>query len=164
MRRRVTGVPEEWPPSRSPKGLGDTEFGLQDGFGLTIRCFEVNMKTVEIKKYAEAWRRREASEMRQAEALRRTALLEAGRAASMLAREYHIKKAVLFGSVLEPGRFRRGSDIDMAVEGLKPALFFKACGQLMTDFDFEIDLKPLEDLKGLIRERVEKGRVVYEKD
>ena len=121
------------------------------------------MKAAEIKKYADAWRLREKREMEEAEALRRKALLEAKMAVAMLVRDYHIKKAVLFGSVLEPGRFRKGSDIDLAVEGLKPALFFKACGQLMTEFDFEIDIKPLEDLKGLICERVGKGKVIYEK-
>jgi predicted nucleotidyltransferase len=121
------------------------------------------MKTAEIRKYAEAWRQREEREFNELEALRRKALLVAGKAVRILVRDFKIKKAVLFGSVLVPGRFHKGSDIDIAIEGLKPALFFKACGQMMTDFDFEIDLKPVEDLKGLIRERVSQGRVIYEK-
>jgi len=116
----------------------------------------------QVSKYAVAWRQREERERQEAEALRKEALKEARKAVLELARDFRIRKAVLFGSVLAPGRFRKDSDIDIAVEGLSAGDFWKACGRMM-EHDFEIDLKPLEDLKGLIRERVDKGEVIYER-
>jgi predicted nucleotidyltransferase len=115
------------------------------------------------KKYADAWEKRAKAETRRAEVRRREALSEARRAARILADEFGVDRVVVFGSVLRPGAFREGSDIDLAVEGLAPGRFFEACGRLMVELEFEIDLKPVEDLRGLIRERVKEGEVVYEK-
>ena len=115
-----------------------------------------------VRKYKEAWEARERERYSHAEKLRKKALREAERAVGILASEYGIKKAIVFGSVLEQGEFLEGSDIDIAVEGLNAGQFFEAYGRLMMELNFHIDLKPFESLKGLIRERVKKGKVLYE--
>ena len=50
------------------------------------------------------------------------------------------------------------------MEGIREREFLRAYADCMMKFDFEIDLKPLEKLKGLFRRMVlEKGEVIYEK-
>jgi len=62
-------------------------------------------------------------------------------------------KPVLFGS-LASGRFRPDSDIDLAVEGLAAASFFRALAQASRLSLFPLDLKPLEDLAPHFKARV----------
>ena len=53
-------------------------------------------------------------------------------------REVHV-----FGSVAE-GRTRLGSDIDLAVRGCPPRLFFKLLGRLLMQLDHPVDLVNLD--------------------
>lgn len=69
----------------------------------------------------------------------------------------------MFGSILDKDGFREGSDIDMAVEGLPVELYFAALGRLIMESPFDVDLKPIEDASVLLKQRILKGKVLYEK-
>lgn len=82
----------------------------------------------------------------------------------ILVREYHVSKIILTGSLADKHRFGFHSDIDLCVEGLPDKLYFKAVGELLIEADeFDIDIVPLESITPEMRERIEKGKVLYEK-
>lgn len=109
--------------------------------------------------YVEAWRRRFAE---QAEADRRyaeEAWEEARKAARFLADRYGVRRVVLFGS-LPAGRFRQGSDVDLAVDGLAPERFFRADAQLAWNASVPIDMKLFADCPLSLLERIDREGVV----
>ncbi len=116
-----------------------------------------------IAKYKEYWDKRRAEEDIAGEKIRIKAVREAKHLKDILVKEFPVEKVVLFGSVLEAGRFREDSDIDIAVGGLPKKLYFKALARLMMESDFEVDLKPVEDVSELLRQRIQKGKIIYEK-
>lgn len=110
-------------------------------------------------------RRQWAAEVRQLEQRRLQLLSAAAEAAGCLRRRWPCLKEVwLFGSVLDSQRFRRHSDIDLAVEGLAPADQSEAMGlvEQVLDRNLEtagepgcsIDLVRLEDLDPHWRQRI----------
>jgi predicted nucleotidyltransferase len=112
--------------------------------------------------YREYHARRDREELRRREALR-LGLLERARAAIReLAPGFPALRAVfLFGSILRPGRFQSGSDVDVAID----------CDDLATETPFwraleeglerNVDLRPR---LGAIAEAVEEyGELCYER-
>jgi len=90
---------------------------------------------------------------------RRQALLSRARAearavAELLVRDFGAKRVWLFGSLAKGATFRRNSDIDLAVEGLRADDLFRAVGRALGLSDFSIDLKPIEELPAAWRERI----------
>jgi len=82
----------------------------------------------------------------------------------ILVKKYHVSKIILTGSLLDKNRFGFHSDIDLCVQGLSDNLYFRAVGELLLIADeFDIDIIPIESTKPKMRERIEKGRVLYEK-
>lgn len=79
--------------------------------------------------YVAGWKRRLAVEREADERHRDEAWEVARRAARLLAEEFGVRRVMVFGS-LAWGRFRRSSDIDLAVEGLPPERFFRADARL----------------------------------
>lgn len=118
----------------------------------------------ELQRYREAWRRRLKKEENERKGLRRDALRVAEKLKEMLVQDYSVRKVVLYGSVLFEEKFARGSDIDLAVEGLQKERYFEALARLQSESLFEVDLKPMEELRGLIREHIEGGKVLYVKN
>lgn len=114
-----------------------------------------------IAEYKAHWDLREAARFSQNEKRRANALKMSKELEEILVMEFRVKKVVLFGSVLEPGRFREDSDIDIAVEGLAKRDHFKALARLMMKSPVEVDLKPIEDVSELLRQRIAKGKVLY---
>jgi predicted nucleotidyltransferase len=55
------------------------------------------------------------------------------------------REVYVFGSVAE-GRAREGSDIDLAVTGLPPAIFFATMARLADLFDRAVDLVDLDEV------------------
>ena len=55
-----------------------------------------------------------------------------------------LDKAILFGSVVRPGRFDPRSDVDIAVPDLEPRDFFALMGHLEAGLEREIDLVPID--------------------
>lgn len=116
---------------------------------------------VTLKQYKKYWNERAAKDEIKKENLRKDALKIAERLKEILIKEFHVKKVVLFGSVLEKGCFEEDSDIDIAVEGLPKKDYFSVLARLMTECPFEIDLKPIEDVSDLFKQRIARGKVLY---
>ena len=55
----------------------------------------------------------------------------ARKAAQLLKNQYGVDRVRVFGSLVHEGRFHTGSDIDLAVEGLKPADYWQALTSVM---------------------------------
>lgn len=76
------------------------------------------------------------------------------------AREFGVRKVWLFGSALNDEE--KANDIDLAVEGLAPELFFKFYGRLFNALPKPVDMVDLSQdppLAPIIRHR---GVVIYE--
>ena len=58
------------------------------------------------------------------------------------AKKYKISLLLLFGSAADSNEY---NDIDLAVRGLKPELFFKFYGELLRTLDKPVDLIDLSD-------------------
>ncbi len=121
------------------------------------------METRVIRKYKRHWDEKAAKDKLARIKLRQEALKISKRLSDILAGEFGAKKVVLFGSVLSEEYFKEDSDIDIAVEGLCPEMYFSAIARLMMESSFNVDLKPMEDLSLLLRQRIAKGKVLYEK-
>lgn len=67
--------------------------------------------------------------------------------------EYGAKHVWLFGSLPE-GDFRETSEVDLAVEGLDSAKYFKALADLMFGLDEDVDLIRMEEAPELLRKRI----------
>jgi predicted nucleotidyltransferase len=57
---------------------------------------------------------------------------------SRVARQYGVRKVLLFGSAADPQRESR--DIDLAVDGIEPRRFFEFYGSLMFSLSKPVDL------------------------
>jgi len=118
------------------------------------------IKMVE-SKYIEGWRRRFAEQEAESRALASQARGALPEAVAIL-KKHGARRVILFGSLCREGRFHRGSDIDLAVEGLPPQKFFRAGADLMMALDWPVDLKPLEEVDDFFREMIFKqGEVIY---
>ena len=73
-----------------------------------------------------------------------------------LAKQYNVKEIYLFGSSLEDEA--RAADIDLAVRGLKPGLFFDFYGKLLHYLSKPVDLVDLSK-KRPITEAIERRAV-----
>jgi predicted nucleotidyltransferase len=112
-------------------------------------------------KYLEGWRRRFAEQEAESRALAAQARAALPEAVAIL-KKYGVRRVILFGSLCREGRFHRGSDIDLAVEGLPPQKFFRAGADLMMALDWPVDLKPLEEVDDFFRQMILKqGEVIY---
>ena len=107
----------------------------------------------DITPYVEGWKRRIAARkeaLRSEAAHARTA---AARAADLLVDKYGVRRVLLFGS-LARGKFREGSDIDLAVEGLAKGAYLKALVDVGRLTDTPVELKLLEECRGYFLERI----------
>ena len=111
--------------------------------------------------YINAWHDRIAKKSIKLKKLRDKALKEADLLGQILINEFRVKEVYLFGSLVrDEERFTEESDIDIAVKGLPPALYFRALGRLQDASSFEVDLIPWESAYGEYREVIEKeGRL-----
>lgn len=83
-------------------------------------------------------------------------------AIARLARRYHVSRLALFGSVLDPDRFNRGSDVDILVTFQPGArVSFLTLARLQRELSAllhrPVDLVPESGLKRLIRAEVIAG-------
>jgi len=83
------------------------------------------------------------------------------RAAEAL-KKYGAREVYLFGSLAE-GKYTRNSDIDMAVSGLPPRVFFAAMSDAHKILMRPIDLIDLDD-GSLFSEYLKKERLLYNVD
>ena len=112
-------------------------------------------------QYRRAWQERfgrERERERESEAAARQAL---PRAVEIL-RGHGATRVWLFGSLACDGRFRPGSDIDLAVEGIPPNRIDRALADLMMALDFPVDLKLLESVDEHFRQAIlERGVSIH---
>lgn len=88
------------------------------------------------------------------------------RVAQMLVDEFGASRVYLFGSLLNMDDFSVHSDIDIAVEGLKVELYFRALSHVweLLPKGIGLDLVPLEDADESLKAKIsETGVVIYEK-
>ncbi|MHA1255292.1 MAG: nucleotidyltransferase family protein [Promethearchaeota archaeon] len=71
------------------------------------------------------------------------------------AKKYNISKVYLFGSSLDQDEY---NDIDLAIYGIEPSLFFKFYGELMRNLPKPIDLIDLSE-KSLFNQLIEENGV-----
>lgn len=79
--------------------------------------------------------------------------------AAKILREAGAKEVYVFGSAAH-GEERPGSDIDMAVRGLPPEVFFRAMGQVVLAISREFDLVDLDDATRFTQYLERKGALV----
>jgi len=100
--------------------------------------------------------------------VRRTRFLSDGRDAALgdarrIARflmQRGARRVVGIGSVFAPGRrFTPRSDIDLAVDGLRPECFFRVSAQAAAMTDFPLDLIPIEAASATFRRIVREDGV-----
>ncbi len=117
---------------------------------------------MDYKKYIQAWREKLTAEQKERLSLRKDALRTASSISQILVKEYKARQIYLFGSLARGYDFMRGSDIDLAVEGLNGIRYFEAVGHLSEGKEFIVNIVPLEDcpqdLKGKI---MKEGRLLY---
>ncbi|HHN65019.1 MAG TPA: nucleotidyltransferase domain-containing protein [Nitrospirae bacterium] len=89
------------------------------------------------------------------------ALREVYRLAALLKERFDFESLYVVGSLLKD-RFRKGSDIDLVIKGLKKEDFFRAHAFLMDKSRYRIDLKPFEDLHEDFKKLVLKGGLKIE--
>ena len=86
------------------------------------------------------------------------ALKDAKKISKILAAKFGAKEVILFGSLTEGKKFDSASDIDLAVKGLKDK-YLKAYGYCLRNSNFNLDIKPYEDLPQKFKAAVDKKGV-----
>jgi len=110
------------------------------------------------------WRWRQMKQQAQNQRLAERARADLERIVDVLVHEFGARQVIVFGSLVR-GRFGPNSDVDLAIEGIRPADFFAALARANRLTPSWVDLKPLEDLEPRFRERVlATGEVLYAAD
>ena len=79
-----------------------------------------------------------------------------------ISREFDVERIFLFGSCLENPK--KANDIDIAVKGIDPKIFFKYYGKISKKIDEQIDIIDLDDVRDHIYNRIiSYGKIIYEK-
>ncbi|MDD5672529.1 MAG: nucleotidyltransferase domain-containing protein [Chitinivibrionales bacterium] len=117
---------------------------------------------ISMKKYRAAWKKRDEETRVMNESRRQKALGCARKLSRVLADQFGAKKVTLVGSILHGSRFKANSDIDLAVEGIKPDQYFNALVQCQTA-GFPVDLIETAAATPLMTSRIAKGKVLYER-
>ncbi len=96
--------------------------------------------------------RRLREKRRENEKLRQQTLQRVLELLPPLARKYGFRRAYVFGSVVKKGRFRKNSDIDVAIEGLGDQHYFKFMADLCDRLEREVDIIQIENHR--LRKRI----------
>ena len=116
----------------------------------------------DLDKFIQGWKRRlkEHEKIKYIRAKRAKEI--AVQCSRFLGEKYKVRKVYLFGSLPE-GYFNLSSDIDLAVEGLPPELYFRAFSELWDRSEgYKVDLIPLEEAD-YSKEIRQKGELLYER-
>lgn len=106
--------------------------------------------------------RRKQSRERRRESSRQDAIARLKKAVAEVAPGFSVERVYLYGSLLS-GRWHRGSDVDLAVEGDLPfADLLALWSELDRRLDWEVDVRELTGLPFAGKVRAE-GMVVYER-
>ena len=95
--------------------------------------------------------------------LKKKALKEVRHIANILGSQFGAKEVILYGSLVEGKKFDFASDIDLAIKGLTNN-YFRAYGYCLRMSNFNLDIKPYEDMPPNFRLKVDQeGRCLYAK-
>ena len=121
------------------------------------------MNEAALRPYREYHARRDRELRAQREALRINVLAQAREAIRRLAPDFPELRAVyLFGSVLQPGRFHSGSDVDVAIDCDDLETEHPFWGALEDSLQRNVDLRPRV---GPVAQAVEDyGELCYERE
>jgi predicted nucleotidyltransferase len=113
------------------------------------------MKAETYKQYREVWDKRLEKEEEKLDR-KRELLIRKVRLCARKLKKLGGKRVILFGS-LAAGKFRKDSDVDIAVEGLSVDAYFKALGILEETLDdVTFDLVDLKEALPLVIKRIER--------
>lgn len=113
------------------------------------------MKTETYKQYREAWDRR-LKEEEEKLYRKKEHLVKKVKLCARKIKELGGKRVILFGSLVT-GKFRKDSDIDIAVEGLSVDAYFKALGILEETLDdVTFDLIDLKEALPSVKKRIQR--------
>lgn len=116
-----------------------------------------DLTTEEIREYQKCLTKREEKKKKYLLQRYQEAWSVAKEAAKLLYNKYHAKKIVVFGSLKDPFYFNKWSDIDLAVWGITPDMYFKAVAEIISlSSEYKIDIIDPEDCNDSLRKMIEK--------
>jgi predicted nucleotidyltransferase len=98
--------------------------------------------------------RQEAGERRRGQAWK-----AAREVATLLRGRFDAQRVVAFGSLVGPDFFSERSDVDLAVSGIPPKVFFKAWAAAADACPFQLDLVDLADCSAALQRLIEEEGV-----
>lgn len=117
----------------------------------------------DFSSYISTYRRRAERLAKEGASARSDAMRDALAFRGLLEERFHVDRVYLFGSIIQPDKFRPDSDIDVAVEGLAEGDYFPALAALNNRTPFWVDLVTLENAPKSLEERVRReGVLIYE--
>jgi predicted nucleotidyltransferase len=117
------------------------------------------MAIVQYTEFRKTWIERKRREERDVLALQ-TLLMEKVKVCANEIKKLGGNKVILFGS-LAAGRFRKGSDVDIAVEGITAKAYFRALGIIEETLgDVPFDLVDLKEALPSVKKKVEKEGII----
>jgi len=102
------------------------------------------------------WHRSILKRQADQEEMRLAVIEQINRALHKLEKKYHWDEAYLFGSVAQKGKFRRDSDIDIAVSGLNGLEHYAFTGEISDLLNRRVDVVLMEECR-FARSIKEKG-------
>ena len=94
--------------------------------------------------FPKIWYETKLKEQEDLESLRILAVQRINKTLNILEKKYCWDEVYLFGSVAEKGKFRRNSDIDIAVKGLDKFDYYEFVGEISSLMDQRVDVILLE--------------------
>ena len=102
-------------------------------------------KPVKTATYPDLWHRSILKKQADQEKMRITDLQQVEDTLRTLEKKYQWDEAYLFGSIVLEGRYRRKSDIDIALVGLKNYDYYKFIGEISDLLNRRVDVVLLEE-------------------
>ncbi|MBA7577161.1 hypothetical protein ES708_19007 [subsurface metagenome] len=111
----------------------------------------------EIKEYRKCLKKREEKKKEYLFQRYQEALSVAKKTSKLLYNKYHAKKVAIFGSLKDILYFNEWSDIDLAVWGIPPEMYFKAVAEVISlSSKFRIDIVDPKDCNDSLKKLIEK--------
>lgn len=117
----------------------------------------LQISSEQMEQYKRTARLRWQREQAEQKARREKAWQLARQAATLLKKEYDVRRVVLFGSLIHPNRFHRWSDVDLAAWGLTTENWLRAIGAVRELSDeIELNLVDVECCSPKLLEVIER--------
>jgi hypothetical protein len=102
-------------------------------------------KSAKTTKFPDLWCKSILKKQANQEKMRIAALQQVEEALRCLEKKYRWDEAYLFGSIVLEGKFRRNSDIDIAVSGLEKFEYYEFIGEISDLLNKRVDVVLLEE-------------------